>query len=83
MIEQHVEKFKPNIILTHNQFETNIDHQIAYKAVEVASRPIEKNSVKKIYTFEVLCSGNWTFNKKWELVLISSCFFNPKFSPVK
>ena len=65
MIEQHVEKFKPNIILTHNQFETNIDHQIAYKAVEVASRPIKKNSVKKIYTFEVLCSGNWTFNKKF------------------
>ena len=65
MIEFHVKKFKPNMVLTHNQYETNIDHKIAYKATEVISRPTKKNTIKKVYSFEIPCSVNWTFNKKF------------------
>ena len=42
VIEKQIDEFKPNVILTHNQFDTNIDHQISYKAVEVATRPTKK-----------------------------------------
>ena len=64
-IDFAISKFKPNIILTHNRYEVNIDHVITYKAVEVASRPVKHNLIKKIYTFEIPCSGNWTLNEKF------------------
>jgi len=65
MVEKHIGEFKPNVILTHNQFDTNVDHQISYKAVEVATRPTRTNSVKKVYTFEIIGSGDWTYNKRF------------------
>ena len=65
VIEKQIDEFKPNVILTHNQFDTNIDHQISYKAVEVATRPTKKNTVKRVYTFEIIGSGDWTFDKKF------------------
>ena len=64
-IEREILLFKPTLIFTHNVSEVNIDHQITYKAVEVATRPTKKLSVREIYSFEVVCSGNWTFNKSF------------------
>ena len=64
-IEKQIKLFKPSIIFTHNTSEVNIDHQITYKAVEVASRPRKSLSIKEIYSFEIVCSGNWTFNKSF------------------
>ena len=53
-------------MFTHNDSEVNIDHSITYKAVEVASRPTKHKSVKRIYSFSIPCSGNWTFNSKFK-----------------
>jgi LmbE family N-acetylglucosaminyl deacetylase len=60
-IEWFLEKFKPNILLTHSPNEVNIDHQITYKAVEIATRPTRNWLPDEIYTFEIVCSGHWTF----------------------
>ena len=60
-IEFHFQDFRPNIIFTHNPNEVNIDHRLTYEAVEVACRPTSPVVPKEIYTFEIVCSGNWTF----------------------
>jgi len=60
-IEEIKNKIKPNVIFTHFENDLNIDHQITYKAVITATRPMEKESVKEIYSFEVLSSTEWEY----------------------
>ena len=52
---------KPDIIFTHFENDLNIDHQITYQAVITATRPMENESVKEIYSFEVLSSTEWNY----------------------
>lgn len=54
-------EIKPDIIFTHYEKDLNIDHQITYKAVITATRPMEKESVKEIYSFEILSSTEWSY----------------------
>ena len=65
LIEQKLKLFKPNIIFTHNASEVNIDHVITHQATEIACRPTSNNSVKSVFTFEAVCSGNFKFDKKF------------------
>lgn len=60
-IETRIEQFKPDVLFTHNPSEVNIDHRLAYEAVEVACRPTRDFIPPQIYTFEIPCSGSWTF----------------------
>ena len=55
------EEMKPDIIFTHYENDLNIDHQITYQAVVTATRPMEDESVKEIYSFEVLSSTEWNY----------------------
>jgi len=55
------EEIKPDIIFTHYEKDLNIDHQITYKAVITATRPMENESVKEIYSFEILSSTEWNY----------------------
>tara|TARA_Y100000816_G_scaffold173675_2_gene124909 strand:- start:1584 stop:2285 length:702 start_codon:yes stop_codon:yes gene_type:complete len=64
-IEREIKLFKPTIIFTHNPSEVNIDHRLTYEAVEVATRPKFKSTVKEIYSFEIVCSGGWKFYKNF------------------
>lgn len=58
-IEEIVEKIKPDIIYTHHPGDVNIDHNICFKAAMTAARPIGKEKVLSIYTFETLSSTEW------------------------
>jgi LmbE family N-acetylglucosaminyl deacetylase len=60
-IERKMEHFKPHLLFTHNPAEVNIDHRLCYEAVEVACRPTREFIATQIYTFEIPCSGSWTF----------------------
>ena len=60
-IEKVKEKVKPNILFTHYAKDLNIDHQITYKAVITAARPLPNEVVKEIYSFEVLSSTGWNY----------------------
>lgn len=64
-IVKEVEKVKkevnPDIIFTHFDNDLNIDHRITYQAVVTAARPLAKERVKQIYSFEVLSSTEWNF----------------------
>lgn len=60
-IEEVKNQIKPQIIFTHYEKDLNIDHQITYKAVLTATRPLLNESVKEIYSFEVLSSTEWNY----------------------
>lgn len=55
------DEIKPDIIFTHFENDLNIDHQITYKAVLTATRPMNDESVKEIYSFEILSSTEWNY----------------------
>lgn len=61
IISEVKEKVKPDIIFTHYENDLNIDHTITYKAVLTATRPMKTESVKEIYSFEVLSSTEWNY----------------------
>ena len=60
-IEKIKNKIKADIIFTHYEKDLNIDHQITYKAVITATRPIKGETVKEIYSFEIPSSTEWSY----------------------
>lgn len=61
VIEKIKNKLKPDTVFTHYEKDLNIDHQMTYKAVITAARPLSNESVKEIYSFEVLSSTEWNY----------------------
>ncbi len=61
VIEKVKRQIKPDIIYTHHRADLNIDHRIVYNAVLTSCRPLEKETVKKIYSFEVPSSTEWNY----------------------
>lgn len=61
-VVENIKKYiKPAIIFTHYKNGLNIDHQITYRAVITATRPMFGESVKEIYSFEILSSTEWNY----------------------
>lgn len=60
-IEKVTKEIQPEIIFTHYGKDLNIDHQVTYRAVLTATRPLVGETVKEIYTFEVLSSTEWNY----------------------
>jgi len=58
-VEEVKQRIKPDIIYTHHQGDLNIDHQITFKAVLTACRPVKNETVREIYSFEVPSSTEW------------------------
>lgn len=61
VVEKIKNKIQPDIIFTHYGKDLNIDHQLSYKAVITATRPIVGETVKEIYSFEVPSSTEWNY----------------------
>lgn len=59
-IEEMKEEIKPDVIYTHHQGDLNIDHQITFKAVLTACRPMKDETAREIYSFEVPSSTEWS-----------------------
>ena len=64
-VERIKDNLKPDIIFTHFQHDLNIDHRITYQAVLTATRPMQDECVKQIYSFEVLSSTEWNFSSSF------------------
>lgn len=60
-IENYVEKLRPSVIYTHHAGDLNIDHELTYRAVLTATRPMAGQPVKEIYAFETVSSTEWNF----------------------
>jgi len=61
VIEKVKNELQPDIIFTHYENDLNIDHQITYKAVLTATRPMKEECVKELYSFEILSSTEWNY----------------------
>lgn len=71
-VEKIKNKIKPNVIFTHYEKDLNIDHRFTYEAVITATRPLATETVKTIYSFEVLSSTEWHY----PLVFSPDTFFD-------
>jgi len=58
-VEKIKNAIKPDTIFTHYEKDLNIDHQITHKVVLTAVRPLKGETVKEIYSFEVLSSTDF------------------------
>lgn len=61
IIEKTKADIMPDMIFTHYPSDLNIDHRIAYQAVITATRPLARETVREIYSFEVLSSTEWGY----------------------
>ena len=61
VISEVKNEVQPEVIFTHYEKDLNIDHQITYQAVITATRPMQEESVKEIYSFEILSSTEWNY----------------------
>ena len=58
-IEQQINQFTPDMILTHHAGDLNIDHRLVHQAVMTACRPQPGHCVKTILFFEIQSSTEW------------------------
>jgi len=59
VIEKVKNEVKPDIVYTHHHGDLNIDHQITFRAVMTAFRPMRGEKAKEVYSFEVPSSTEW------------------------
>lgn len=54
-----IREVKPAVIYTHYGGDVNQDHRVVFEATLVAVRPVNDNSVKEVYCYEVASSTEW------------------------
>ncbi len=64
VIEKYINKLKPETIFIHSPGDLNKDHRIVYEACVTAARPMPKQIVKKVYTYFVASSTEWSRNEE-------------------
>jgi LmbE family N-acetylglucosaminyl deacetylase len=63
LVEELVQRWRPSVIYTHHPGDLNIDHQVVSRAVLTAARPLEGQSVREVYMFEIASSTEWAFQQ--------------------
>ncbi|CAI8349684.1 MAG: 1D-myo-inositol 2-acetamido-2-deoxy-alpha-D-glucopyranoside deacetylase [Cellvibrionales bacterium UBA7375] len=58
-VENEIDKFKPDILLTHHPKDLNIDHRLTCEAVMTATRPMPGWTAPSVLAFETLSSTEW------------------------
>jgi LmbE family N-acetylglucosaminyl deacetylase len=61
VVEDLIERIKPEVIYTHHPGDLNVDHGVIHRAVLTATRPMAGQVVREIYAFEVPSSTEWAF----------------------
>ena len=63
IVEETVERLRPETVYVHHEGDLNVDHQVANRAVLTATRPMPGSPVEDVYAFEVPSSTEWNFNR--------------------
>jgi N-acetylglucosamine malate deacetylase 1 len=58
-IEGHIERTRPQVMLTHHSGDVNIDHRRTHEASLAACRPQKGHPVRTLMFFEVASSTEW------------------------
>ncbi len=61
VVESHIDRVQPDIVLTHHKGDLNIDHRLTCQAVVTATRTVPGNAVKEVHSFEIPSSSEWSF----------------------
>lgn len=64
VVERVVDEIVPQVIYTHHGGDLNVDHRLTHQAVLTATRPIGRNAVRDVYTFETLSSTEWNMSNE-------------------
>jgi len=65
-IEDCIKKVKPEVVFTHHPGDVNKDHRLVFDSTLVAVRPVPGAIVKKLYTYEVPSSTEWSaLSERW------------------
>tara|TARA_E500000318_G_scaffold83366_1_gene78987 strand:- start:1218 stop:1889 length:672 start_codon:yes stop_codon:yes gene_type:complete len=62
-IEKEIKSHKPDIVFTHSDSDSNIDHKIVYNSTIIATRP--NSGVDHLVSYEVLSSTEWGFKNSF------------------
>jgi LmbE family N-acetylglucosaminyl deacetylase len=62
-IEKEITSHKPDIVFTHSDSDSNIDHKIVYNSTIIATRP--NSGVEHLVSYEVLSSTEWGFKNSF------------------
>ena len=60
-VERRIRDLQPTVVYTHHGGDLNVDHQMTFRAVLTATRPMAGQPVKELYTFETVSSTEWNF----------------------
>ncbi len=60
VIEDAVEKLKPDTVFTHFWGDVNLDHQCVYRSTLVAVRPVFTQCVREVYCYNTPSSTEWS-----------------------
>jgi len=63
ILEKLIQDLNPAAIYTHYKGDLNIDHNITFRAVMTAARPLKGCSVREIRAFEIASSTEWSFGQ--------------------
>ncbi|MFN2453669.1 MAG: PIG-L deacetylase family protein [Pyrinomonadaceae bacterium] len=70
IIENLIERLKPEVVYTQHGGDLNIDHNLVYRATLTATRPLAGCVVREVLAYEVASSTEWAFQQ-----------FEPAFRP--
>jgi LmbE family N-acetylglucosaminyl deacetylase len=70
ILEKRIAEVQPEIVFTQHGGDLNIDHLCTYRATLTATRPMAGCKVRAVYSYEVMSSTEWAFQK-----------FAPEFKP--
>lgn len=59
--ETVIEKTKPEVIYTVGPCDVNSDHDYVYKTVMICTKPSNAPYIKRILTYEITSSTNWSY----------------------
>lgn len=60
IIEEAINKIKPDVVYTHHKGDINKDHRMVYESTLVATRPTHLQCVKKLLSYQVPSSTEWS-----------------------
>lgn len=60
IIEDVIDKIRPDVVYTHHYGDINKDHQLVYQSTMVAVRPTFTQCVKKVISYQVPSSTEWS-----------------------
>ncbi len=66
IVENEIKNFKPEVIISHSNFDVNVDHRTIYQACLQSTRPTSKTKIKALISFEILSSTDWKYSQIFE-----------------